>query len=713
MSEKRGQTITSADGGPVPGPDVTTPASLSAGRPADAHAVSWLLCGAAIFYAVLVFAHLMVLQGPPRSVMTAMAAGSAAILGGAGAWTHRRRLRGAPPPPAIEVFAVVPMVNCLTHIAVTGELHQTTTLMLALVAVGAAVTSARIAALVGGLGCAGWVAAVAGLPTLRTPELRHYATQLAMAAVLAGLLHGALTRRQGRLAAARDELAVVAQRFVSMFEASPVGIGLADEQGRFVAVNPALCRLFDRPALDLLGRSSLELTHPDDRSGHGKSGQLISDSEDGAARIEKRYVRPDGTIRWAWLTLSHVTATRGTSAEGGVGRSPQDRPWTLGHVQDVTDRHHVQQALRDSERNLAAVTAVARRIRTGEDARTSIITAVQQLAAADMVVLIEPAPARAGAPAPRRSGPDRSRTTAGGGLHGDPSATGARLGATAELAGPESDTEPDELVITAAAGQDLVGVRIPLSTTSVTGQVYRTASTVFLADPADDPLVSPALLALSQARSMMWQPVITNGRVTGVLAATWKDRVPSSSDQRARAVTLLADETALALQHEGLMNRMEQMAHTDTLTGLPNRRAWQAALPRLLVEARRAGRPVIVAVADLDHFKRYNDTYGHPAGDALLARTAAAFTGALREHDLVARWGGEEFAIALTDCPAERAAVVLDRLRTATPDGQTCSIGYATWDTVESDDQLLSRADAALYLAKESGRDTMNYARSS
>jgi diguanylate cyclase (GGDEF)-like protein len=170
-------------------------------------------------------------------------------------------------------------------------------------------------------------------------------------------------------------------------------------------------------------------------------------------------------------------------------------------------------------------------------------------------------------------------------------------------------------------------------------------------------------------------------------------------------VAVLADEAALALDHERLIRRLEDLAETDQLTGLTNRRGWDLKLPVLLSQARRSGRPLTVAIADLDRFKRYNDLHGHPEGDRLLRRTARAFAAGLRPGDLLARWGGEEFVLALPDCAAAEALGALERLRLGMPDEQTCSVGYAVWDGTEPLESLVERADVALYDAKQAGRD--------
>jgi diguanylate cyclase (GGDEF)-like protein len=250
-------------------------------------------------------------------------------------------------------------------------------------------------------------------------------------------------------------------------------------------------------------------------------------------------------------------------------------------------------------------------------------------------------------------------------------------------------------------------MRTPIDATSVYVEVVRSGRPLFLADPAADPLFAGDLLAASGARSVLVHPVQSGDATLGVLVVAWDERIDSVSDQRAATVDLLADETALALDNEALLRRLERTAATDALTGLPNRRSWEADLPALIASARRTGAPLSIAVADLDHFKVYNDTFGHQAGDDLLRRFAAVCTEVLREPDVVARWGGEEFVIALPACPEAHAQRVLDRLRAAVPEGQTCSIGLAVWDGVESPDALLARADAALYRAKALGRDTV------
>jgi diguanylate cyclase (GGDEF)-like protein len=161
----------------------------------------------------------------------------------------------------------------------------------------------------------------------------------------------------------------------------------------------------------------------------------------------------------------------------------------------------------------------------------------------------------------------------------------------------------------------------------------------------------------------------------------------------------------LVRQRERLQTQLGTMARTDALTGLPNRRAWDEALDRELAMANRSGAPVCVALLDLDHFKEFNDLNGHPAGDMHLRDAAMLWRARLRSADLIARYGGEEFAVLLTATDAHQAHAVMESLRACVPSHETVSAGVAQWDGVESGQELLVRADRALYQAKRNGRN--------
>lgn len=154
-----------------------------------------------------------------------------------------------------------------------------------------------------------------------------------------------------------------------------------------------------------------------------------------------------------------------------------------------------------------------------------------------------------------------------------------------------------------------------------------------------------------------------------------------------------------------LIRQVEGLASVDAVTTAFNRRTWDLEFPRALARANRTGRALSVAMADLDHFKVFNDEHGHQAGDRLLADMVTLWNNLLRADDILARYGGEEFAILLEGCDLANAMRVADKLRAAIPTGRTCTVGVAQWDGLEGHAALLARADAALYEGKRLGRD--------
>jgi diguanylate cyclase (GGDEF)-like protein/PAS domain S-box-containing protein len=167
----------------------------------------------------------------------------------------------------------------------------------------------------------------------------------------------------------------------------------------------------------------------------------------------------------------------------------------------------------------------------------------------------------------------------------------------------------------------------------------------------------------------------------------------------------ITERKLLEIQQAELLARAEETARVDSLTALPNRRAWDEELERELARAKRTQQRLCVALLDLDRFKNFNDANGHQAGDRMLRRAGSAWRLAVRASDFVARYGGEEFSVLLPDCPIDEAMDVIERLRQVTPEGQTVSAGVAEWNRYESAEALIDRADFALYRAKRAGRD--------
>jgi diguanylate cyclase (GGDEF)-like protein len=164
-----------------------------------------------------------------------------------------------------------------------------------------------------------------------------------------------------------------------------------------------------------------------------------------------------------------------------------------------------------------------------------------------------------------------------------------------------------------------------------------------------------------------------------------------------------------------LNHTLDELAHIDPLTRLRNRRAIEQLLVGELSASRRHQHPLTVLLLDVDHFKLINDTHGHHAGDRALQEIAGALERALRSEDAIGRWGGEEFLAVLRFTDTEGALRVAERLRRAVAqtgseqDARSITIGVARWEG-EPVDELLARADQALYAGKLAGRDVVSLA---
>lgn len=178
------------------------------------------------------------------------------------------------------------------------------------------------------------------------------------------------------------------------------------------------------------------------------------------------------------------------------------------------------------------------------------------------------------------------------------------------------------------------------------------------------------------------------------------------------------EEDKLRAMTESLSARSETLEHaalTDGLTGVQNRRYFDDALKEYLSEFRRIGRPVGLMLLDLDHFKRVNDTHGHDVGDEVLRAVASTLKDMTRYHDVVARLGGEEFAVVAPNMDADLLHKLAERIRRAIAGAAvlsgnvrlcvTASVGLSIWDGSESAEEFFRRADQHLYEAKRLGRN--------
>jgi diguanylate cyclase len=191
-------------------------------------------------------------------------------------------------------------------------------------------------------------------------------------------------------------------------------------------------------------------------------------------------------------------------------------------------------------------------------------------------------------------------------------------------------------------------------------------------------------------------------------AATRATRLEAGFAEKSRELDAIRDS----------LSRSEQRANTDTLTGLPNRRALEGFLRRAQTAAMEHGTPLGLLMLDIDHFKKFNDDFGHSVGDQVLRLIAKALRDKVRDVDLPARYGGEELIAVLPDADLLTSTTAAERIRRAIADCRitrrstgevlptiTVSIGVAQFRPGESMADLIERCDRALYLAKNSGRN--------
>ena len=211
-------------------------------------------------------------------------------------------------------------------------------------------------------------------------------------------------------------------------------------------------------------------------------------------------------------------------------------------------------------------------------------------------------------------------------------------------------------------------------------------------------------------------PLVTHDELVGMLHLEGLETGPAHEEQEHLAVTV-AEQLALALGNARLRESLRRQSVLDPLTGLFNRRHFDAALKRELARARRKNVPVSLVLVDIDHFKHVNDDYGHAVGDAVLRTIAQQLRLGIREGDIACRYGGEEMVLLLPECAAADAGTRAEAIRIALaavvphPEGEgpqrvTASFGVAAYPAHAQDaEALFWAADKALYRAKQQGRN--------
>lgn len=270
----------------------------------------------------------------------------------------------------------------------------------------------------------------------------------------------------------------------------------------------------------------------------------------------------------------------------------------------------------------------------------------------------------------------------------------------------EPDRTRGKLSVTASTMPRLVGQAIELGhEPAIVASCFLSGQPHFIADCANAPGINQALVDLVGCVSLIHQPVAGSHGTIGVLSVAWDHSVPSLQERKAELVGLIAHEAAISLRRRETLVQLERAALVDPLTGVANRRAFDAELPLALRRAGEGKYPLCLVALDLNDFKAVNDDLGHEAGDDVLVRAATSWAGVLRAGDLLARLGGDEFAVLLPHCDEPEMRLIVERLKRATPHLPGSSMGGAIWDGAETASSLVRRADRAQYTDKAAMKD--------
>lgn len=255
----------------------------------------------------------------------------------------------------------------------------------------------------------------------------------------------------------------------------------------------------------------------------------------------------------------------------------------------------------------------------------------------------------------------------------------------------------------------------------LTDRLLQNEEILFVEDTEQVHFFNNPLAVKEGIRSLICIPLVTKGKIHGVLYLD--DFVPRRFDkERMKLLSVLASFAAMAIENAKLHHETRQMAITDALTGLYNRRYFEQVLPQEFERACRYEQTFAFLLIDVDNFKSFNDSFGHPMGDRILATIAATIQKALRTVDFAFRYGGEEFAVILPETTPKSARKVAERIRqrvitdtrkmmcNITMEPVTVSVGMACYPRDEDDaDMLVATADDLLYQAKGGGKNRVYY----
>jgi diguanylate cyclase (GGDEF)-like protein/PAS domain S-box-containing protein len=455
-------------------------------------------------------------------------------------------------------------------------------------------------------------------------------------------------------------------RFRALVEQAAVGVAEIDMvTSRFLTVNCRLCEMVGRTEEELLAVTFQAITHPEDLHLHEENTALLLAGKITHYSLEKRYLRKDGAIIWVNITVSPLW-------------KPGEKPGrNMIVVEDITERKRVQEENERRSKQLAALHE----------------TSVELIAELDLNTLLHFITRRA------------LGLIGGTNCH-------------CYLYRPESDL----MERVASAGPELTPHKmVRQRSEGFVGHIWETGAPLLVNDYHSWPGRKREYDSLP-SRALVGAPIRWGEELLGIIDTM--AYLPHQYTQTDLDVLgMFAAQAALAIRNARLYRKIEQISATDELTDLFNRRGFFQLGEREFERALRFGRPLAALMLDIDHFKRVNDTYGHPIGDLVLRALADCLRQSTRGIDVAGRYGGEEFTLLLPETDHPVAIQIAERLRQSIADlsipirrGKgnpapvdiriNVSIGVAFMQQdIPNLSVLIDHADQALYGAKNSGRN--------
>jgi diguanylate cyclase (GGDEF)-like protein/PAS domain S-box-containing protein len=440
-------------------------------------------------------------------------------------------------------------------------------------------------------------------------------------------------------------------RLQSILDHLPLAIYLRDLDDRYQVVNAKFAAEFGLPADQIIGMTAQQL-HPESLNEWAHELERPVRERGEAVAGESAAPHPDGTEHYHWVIKYPVNDENGALTAIG------------GAILDITDRRRAELAVAAAEAEQAALRRVATSVAQG------LGSAVVFAHVAEEVALL----------------------------------LGVGAGVVLRY---ESDEEAVVLGSWMTDPSMVMPSPIKLDGTTATSLVARTGRTSRMEHYQSDDVIGS-----SRPTAGVAAPIMIAGRLWGAVAVgVMNDApLPPDAEQRLERFAALA---GTAIGNADARDALARLAATDELSGLANYRTFRDRLSMEGERAKRHGRPLSLVLLDVDHFKLINDKHGHGVGDKVLIEFARRLTAQVRDSDLVARVGGEEFALLLPETDAAGALTTAERIRAAVEQGPfdivgrvTVSLGVCSLEESNGADSLVLLADTALYWAKNSGRNT-------